>query len=151
MSLPPAGYGAPHPWSSQESDYPGADYMDSDMTPIARKLRRELTPTEKILWPKLRARRFAGFRFRRQQPIDRFVVDYFCSRAKLIVELDGETHLGREEADKVRQAFLEGLGYVVIRFWNNQIFDECDAVLEAIYQACTKRVSELENEKNDRH
>jgi very-short-patch-repair endonuclease len=119
--------------------------MDSDMTPIARKLRRDLTPAEKVLWPKLRGRRFAGLKFRRQQPIGRYVVDFFCPVATLVVELDGETHLGREVPDKSRQTFLEQLGYVVLRFWNNEVFDDSEAVLEAIYRVCVERTRNTEH------
>ena len=103
----------------------------------ARQLRRPLTPAEVILWRELRGRRLGGFKFRRQQPIGPYIADFFCPAAKLVVELDGETHLGREEKDAARQAYLESLGYRVLRFWNPDVYDELEAVREAIWNACT--------------
>jgi very-short-patch-repair endonuclease len=105
----------------------------------ARRLRRESTPAEKILWPQLRGRRFAGFKFRRQHVLGPFIVDFYCSEAALVVELDGETHLGREASDLDRKAWLERAGLLVLRFWNNAVYDDRDAVLEAIWQACDAR------------
>jgi very-short-patch-repair endonuclease len=118
--------------------------MDSDMTNIARPLRRGLTPAEKILWPMLRGRRFAGWKFRRQEPLDRYVADFFCARCRLIVELDGETHLGDEAADQKRQKYLESQGFRLLRFWNTQVFEEREAVLEAIYQACVEQEAKFQ-------
>lgn len=102
----------------------------------ARQLRREMTPAEAILWKELRAKRFDGFKFRRQQPIDRYIADFFCPAAKLIVELDGETHVGREVPDATRQARLEELGYRVVRFLNSDVYDDLEMVLENIWAAC---------------
>ena len=102
----------------------------------ARRLRREMTPAEVIVWRELRAKRFSGFKFRRQQPIDRFIADFFCPAAKLIVELDGETHVGREEHDASRQARLEELGYRVVRFLNSDVYDDLEMVLENVWAAC---------------
>ncbi len=102
-------------------------------------MRRELSPTEKLLWKALRDRRFAGFKFRRQQVIGHYIVDFYCSRAALVLELDGETHLGAEARDGERQQWLERQGLKVLRFWNNQVFDEYEAVLEAIWRECDSR------------
>jgi very-short-patch-repair endonuclease len=103
---------------------------------IARRLRRELTPAEKILWGQLRNRRFAGFKFRRQQPIDRYVADFFCAAARLVVELDGESHVGKDVHDATRQAYLETQGLRVVRFWNTLVYDDLDTVLEVIWELC---------------
>jgi very-short-patch-repair endonuclease len=105
----------------------------------ARELRRNATPAEVILWRELRDRRFAGFKFRRQWPVGPYVVDFYCRAGRLIVELDGESHVGKEAADQFRQAALEGCGYKVLRFWNPDVYDDLDCVLEAIYQECTRR------------
>jgi very-short-patch-repair endonuclease len=82
----------------------------------ARRLRREMTPAEKVLWKHLRNRRFAGFKFRRQQPVDYYVVDFFAPAVWLVVELDGESHVGKDVHDAKRQAYLESQGLRVVRF-----------------------------------
>ena len=81
----------------------------------ARELRRDLTPSEKILWSILRDRRLSGFKFRRQQSIGPYFADFFCATAGIIVELDGESHLGQEGYDKNRSEWLKQRGYTVIR------------------------------------
>ncbi len=108
-------------------------------TDRARQLRRERTPAESILWRHLRGRRFAGFKFRHQHPIGPFYADFAYHECKLIVEVDGETHLGREQHDTERTKYLETAGWCVIRFWNTQVYDELEPVLEAIYRACVAR------------
>src|SRR5262245_45310501 len=108
-------------------------------TQYSRALRREMTPTEKRLWPHLRGRRFAGWKFRRQTPIAGFIADFYCARARLIIELDGESHIGAEEADKDRQRVLEGEGFKVIRFWDTEVYEDMDSVLERIWQECEAR------------
>ena len=102
----------------------------------ARHLRSEMTPAEVILWKHLRGRRFDEFKFRRQRPIGNYIVDFICLNLKLIIELDGESHLIRKEHDQERDAFLEEEGYRVSRYWNNQIYDELEYVLEDIYLIC---------------
>jgi very-short-patch-repair endonuclease len=98
----------------------------------ARRLRRNQTDAERILWFRLRDRRLAGWKFRRQFPIDRFVADFFCSGAHLIVELDGGQHAVRTVADAERTKALEAMGYLVLRFWNNDVMQNIDGVLEEI-------------------
>jgi very-short-patch-repair endonuclease len=98
-----------------------------------------MTPAESILWKNLRNRRFADFKFRRQHPIGPFFADMACHQCRLIIEIDGETHLGFEVKDEKRTEFLTRKGWLVLRFWNNQVYDELEAVLEAIYQACQNR------------
>ena len=107
----------------------------------ARQLRRDLSPAEKLLWREVRGRRFAGYRFRRQHPFEPYVLDFYCAACRLVIELDGESHLGNEEADRRRQKYLEDAGLKVLRFWNTEVFDEFDSVLEAIYQECQARVN----------
>jgi very-short-patch-repair endonuclease len=115
---------------------------DRRLIAFARQMRHEPPPTEKLMWRLLRHRRLAGFRFRRQHPIPPYIADYYCAVARLVVELDGESHLGNEEADRVRHGFFESLGLRVLRFWNTQVFDDQEAVLEAVYRACVERVRE---------
>ena len=101
-------------------------------TATARKLRRDQTDAERTLWFRLRDRRLCGMKFRRQVPIDRYVVDFCCESARLIVEVDGGQHAGRSEEDKTRTGALEARGYLVLRFWNNEVLQNMDGVLEVI-------------------
>ncbi len=104
--------------------------------PLAKRLRREMTPAEAILWRHVRAKRFSGFKFRRQQPIGPFITDFVCLAAGVIVELDGETHVGKEDHDANRQAALEALGYRVLRFLNGDVYDDLEMVLENVWLVC---------------
>jgi very-short-patch-repair endonuclease len=110
--------------------------QDSRAIGQARYLRREMTPAEVILWKHLRGRRFDEFKFRRQRPVGNYIVDFVCLNLKLILELDGESHLSKKDRDQERDAFLEAEGYRILRYWNNQVYDEIDSVLEDIYLVC---------------
>ncbi len=101
---------------------------------FARKLRRTQTDVERKLWYALRGRRFHGFKFRRQQPIGAFIVDFVCFEFKLVVELDGGQHgLDRNvEADKRRTKIFESDGFRVKRFWNIELVENFDGVLDGI-------------------
>jgi very-short-patch-repair endonuclease len=97
---------------------------------FARTLRRNATEAETKLWQFLRNRRLGGLKFRRQATIGYHVVDFLCAEKRLVVELDGGQHT--PERDAARTARLEGAGYRVTRFWNNDALGNTDAVLEAI-------------------
>ena len=103
----------------------------------ARKLRSNLTDAEARLWFRLRRKQIDGWRFRRQAPIDSYVVDFVCFEAKLIVEVDGGQHAD-SRADASRTSFLKGRGYAVLRFWNNDVLGNTDAVVETIQSALRK-------------
>src|ERR1041385_868165 len=98
----------------------------------ARRLRRDQTDAERKLWFRLRDRRLSGLKFRRQMPIDRYVVDFCCESARVIVEIDGGQHATRSAEDAARAAALEAQGYLVLRFWNNEVLQNLDGVLEVI-------------------
>ena len=98
----------------------------------AKALRHNLTDAEKKLWYHLRAHRFMGRKFKRQKPIGRYVVDFVCLEKKLIIELDGGQHAENLEYDQARDAWLHSQGYTVLRFWNNEMMDEMEGVLERI-------------------
>jgi very-short-patch-repair endonuclease len=102
-----------------------------------RRLRAQSTTAEQKLWRHLRAKRFAGFKFRRQHRIGRYFADFCCIQRRLIIELDGGQHAeqAQEEQDAARTAYLNEQGYRVMRFWNGQISADIDDVLEAIYAA----------------
>ena len=104
----------------------------------ARKLRRYQTDAEP-LWFKLRDRRLLGLKFRRQMPVDKYVVDLCCEPARLIIELDGGQHAERSEADCIRTAALETRGYLVLRFWNNDVLANTDGVIAAISTCLSQR------------
>src|SRR5215475_4588926 len=104
----------------------------ADRVQFARRLRRNQTDAERILWFRLRDRRLDGWKFRRQVPIDRFIADFLCADGKLIVELDGGQHEQDKERDSERTNALEAMGYVVLRFWNNDVMRNIDGVLQTI-------------------
>jgi very-short-patch-repair endonuclease len=99
---------------------------------LAKRLRRNQTDAERVLWFRLRDRRLAGWKFKRQVPIDRFIVDFFCADGKLIVEIDGGQHDQDRDRDADRTTALEAMGYIVLRFWNNDVMRNTDGVLEVI-------------------
>ena len=103
----------------------------------ARELRRDQTPAEKILWEQLRDRRLHGLKFLRQYPIGPFIADFCCRDRRIVVELDGEVHEGEQQQayDQDRDAHLQGHHYVVLRFSNQQVFDDLDSVLKKISNA----------------
>ena len=103
----------------------------------ARRLRRSMTDAEAALWTRLRGHRLLDASFRRQAPIGPYIVDFFCAAAHLVVEVDGGGHALPEarRRDTRRTAWLEGAGYRVLRFWNTEVLNELDGVLEAIVAA----------------
>lgn len=108
---------------------------------FARTLRREQTDVERKLWYALRNRRFVGFKFRRQQPIGPYIADFVCFEEKLIVELDGSQHgiPENETADRKRAAYLERDGFRVIRYWNHELNENFEGVLEGIWRVLKGR------------
>ena len=104
---------------------------------FARQLRREQTDVERKLWFALRDRRFHTLKFRRQQPIGPYVVDFVSFEAKLVIELDGGQHglSTNEAADRARTKRLETDGFRAIRFWNSELIENFDGVLDAIARA----------------
>jgi very-short-patch-repair endonuclease len=106
-------------------------------TEFARELRRNITEAERKLWALLRRKQFAGLRFRRQQAIGPYVVDFYCASAKLIVELDGGQHFDAQHLayDAARTQWLEQNGFRVVRFANIQFQRERDSVVDAIWHA----------------
>jgi very-short-patch-repair endonuclease len=108
------------------------------MKALARKLRKESTDAERVLWKYLRAHRMAGFKFKRQVLIEPYIVDFACLEARLIIEADGGQHLLKIEEDSARTEFLESLGYEVMRFWNNEILCDTRTVMECIHNFLIK-------------
>lgn len=104
---------------------------------LARSLRKHPTKWERVLWRHLRNRNFAGYKFRRQHPLDRYILDFYCPAAKLAIEIDGGGHNYRtgQRRDQRRDDFLAQHGIRVLRVWNHQVREELDSVLRAIWFA----------------
>jgi very-short-patch-repair endonuclease len=96
-----------------------------------------MTDAERALWRLLRDRRLSGWRFRRQEPIEHYIVDFVCFEARLAVEVDGGQHF-ESEADKVRDAYLQSQGFHVLRLWNNDVLANRDGVYRTIMTALTR-------------
>jgi len=95
-----------------------------------RRLRKNQTDAERVLWLRLRDRRLNGLKFRRRVPIDRYVVDFFCADAHLVIEVDGGQNANADETNRTK--VLAAMGYLVLRFWNNEVHENIDGVLETI-------------------
>ena len=106
--------------------------MGKRLTPRARSLRRRMTDAEILLWSRLRAGQLDGRSFTKQFPIGDAVADFACRSAKLAIELDGGQHAMAAEADAFRTRLIEAHGYKVIRYWNNDVIENLDGVLEDI-------------------
>ena len=102
------------------------------LTGVAKRLRQDATDAERVLWREVRAHRFAGFKFKRQEPLGSYVVDFVCYEAKLIVELDGGQHTDQKEADEERTRWLASRGFRVLRFWNNDLLTNIAGVMQVI-------------------
>jgi len=109
-------------------------------TKSARELRNNLTDAERRLWQKLQRRQIAAAKFRRQQPIGPFIVDFVCFEHRLIVEVDGGQHAQQVPYDEKRSRWLEAQGYRVLRFWNNDVLANTEAVAQSILEAVERRI-----------
>ena len=107
---------------------------------VARGLRQKQTEAEKLLWFKLRNKQLGGVKFRRQQPIGNYIVDFICFEKKLIIEIDGGQHNEAliKENDIQRTKWLEAEGYRVLRFWNSDVMNNAEGVLESISGVLTR-------------
>jgi very-short-patch-repair endonuclease len=106
--------------------------MDKQMRERARALRREMTEAERCLWYQLRGHRFMGLKFRRQQPLGRYIVDFICLEIGLVIELDGGQHAQQLAYDQRRDLWLQEQGFTVLRFWNHEVLQQTAAVLEQL-------------------
>jgi len=100
----------------------------------SRQLRNNMTDAERRLWAKIRMKQLKGYHFYRQKPIGDYIVDFFCPRAKLVIEVDGSQHSSDEttEYDKIREEYLASLGLKVLRFINTEVLKNIDGVIEKI-------------------
>ena len=104
----------------------------------AREMRQAPNDAESAIWHCLRNRKLRGFKFRRQQPLGNFIVDFVCTDVRLVVELDGKSHDGKEEADAKRQEWLQSQGFTVFRISNLDVRQNLEGVLEAIWRKCVE-------------
>jgi len=102
---------------------------------FARELRKSMTEAERKLWRGLRMRQLHGHKFRRQFSLGNFIVDFVCLEARLIIEVDGGQHADEKYGDAKRDTWLKSQNFHVLRYWNNQVLNELDAVLEDITRA----------------
>ena len=113
--------------------------QDGGMNKIkARELRKNMKEAERALWKHLRLRQLGGYKFRRQQPMGRYIVDFVCLERRLIVEVDGGHHCEQLAYDLERDTWLEKQGFSILRFWDNQVLKEIESVKEVILDALDK-------------
>jgi very-short-patch-repair endonuclease len=110
---------------------------------LQRKLRVEMTDAERALWQVLRDRQLSGLKFRRQHPFRSYILDFVCLENNLVIELDGGQHQQHVPYDEERTKALRAAGFTVLRFWNNEIFQEFEAVREKIWTAVRVKGSSL--------
>jgi len=105
------------------------------LKPLARELRKNMTDAEMLLWSKVRRKQLLGYQFYRQRTIGRYIVDFYCPKTKLVIEIDGGQHYFEEEAeaDKLRDSYITNLGLRVLRFTNLDVLGNIEGVLEHIY------------------
>ena len=109
----------------------------------ARELRKQSTDAERLLWSKLRDRRMMNCKFRRQFPVGRYIVDFVCWEHSLIIELDGGHHQNQQDYDAARTEWLKSRGFVVLRYWDNDVLTDVNSVLESIGEVLRRRGAEF--------
>ncbi len=119
------------------------DKLPESLKENARRMRKEPTPTEEVLWQALRNRKLGGYKFRRQQPFEGFIIDFYCDEAKLGIEIDGEIHLdaSQKQYDKEREEYIREFGVEIIRFTNQQVENSLKDVKSKILQSAMERSS----------
>ncbi len=117
-------------------------HYSNDLKQFSRNLRNNSTLAEILLWQQIKGRKINGCLFARQKPIGKYVADFYCSKLKLVIEIDGSSHLGKEEKDKIRQDYLESVGLYVIRFRDDEVKTNMEGVLKFLNNWVT-------NHKND--
>jgi very-short-patch-repair endonuclease len=110
-------------------------YYKKDLKKFSIQLRKNMTDAEKLLWSKIRHKQLKGFQFYRQKPIDNFIVDFYCPKAHLVIELDGGQHYNDDmkRKDNLRERLLEKRDLTVLRFSDRDIFNNIEAILEKIW------------------
>ncbi|MEA2064058.1 MAG: DUF559 domain-containing protein [Gemmatimonadota bacterium] len=117
-------------------------YYNRKLKSLARELRKNSTLAEVLLWNQLKGRKSGGLQFARQKPIGEYIVDFFCPKLGLVIEIDGESHDNRQQEDALRQEYLESLGLHVVRFLDRDVKKDIQAVTKQLEQ----EISCIENE-----
>ena len=109
---------------------------NKNLKEYSRVLRRNMTDAERLLWSKMRGKQLKGCQFNRQKPIGNYIVDFYCRKAKLVVEVDGGQHYSYDgtQKDRVRDAYMSQHGLKVLCFSDREIFENIDGVVEAIFR-----------------
>jgi very-short-patch-repair endonuclease len=115
----------------------GEGKVTGGKTALAKNLRKNLTDAERQLWKYLRAKQIEGLKFRRQEPIGNYIADFVCFEKNLIIEIDGGQHC--EERDAKRDSWLSSQGFSIRRFWNHEVLQNIEGVLEVILRDCSQR------------
>jgi very-short-patch-repair endonuclease len=113
----------------------GCYLVKNYLTPFAKQLRKRSTDAENLLWRHLQRKQIEGFKFRRQQPIGNYIVDFVCLTKKIVIEIDGGQHAVYQESDRTRDEWFRTNGFSVFRFWNTELFENLEGVLETIRNA----------------
>ena len=124
---------------SKRSDWQTSPELWKKLKPLAREMRKNPTKAERKLWQRIRRKQVYGVKFRRQMPVDRYIVDFCSPSIRLIIEVDGPTHDLTQEADDVRQAYLESVGFDVVRFSNRDVLGNIEGVMETVYAVVDKK------------
>jgi very-short-patch-repair endonuclease len=111
-------------------------YYNKKLKNTARTLRKNMTDTEKLLWSRIRRKQLKGYQFYRQKTIGNYIVDFYCPSAMLVIELDGSQHYTEEgrQKDKLRDQYLIGLGFQVMRYPSTEVFSTIDGIIDEIYE-----------------
>jgi very-short-patch-repair endonuclease len=115
--------------------------LDSNIKAFVKSLRKRSTDAESLLWKHLRAKRLKGLKFRRQEPIGKYIADFVCYEKQIIIEVDGGQHSIDKDRDNERDIWFKGEGFKVLRFWNNEVLTDTEAVLTAIMISCLESPS----------
>ena len=103
---------------------------------LGKALRKRPTDAEQLLWMHSRMKQMEGLKFRRQQPIDNYIVDFVCFENRIVIEVDGGQHAAENSKDRERDSYLQQFGFKVLRFWNNEVLQNTNGVLEIIRENC---------------
>jgi very-short-patch-repair endonuclease len=110
--------------------------LTDKITQIAKNLRKSSTVAERLLWRHLQAKQVEGYKFRRQEPIGNYVVDFVCFEKRMIIEVDGSQHQIEKYKDTKRDKWFKEQGFRILRFWNNEVINNTDGVLTVIRENC---------------
>ncbi len=107
-------------------------HYDNKLKSRSRQLRNKSTLSEVLMWNQLKGKKVRGYQFTRQKPVGHYIVDFFCFKLRLVIEIDGDSHFGREQSDSERTVYLESLGLTVLRFIDSDVKKNMEGVLRIL-------------------